>query len=361
MAPVERIAYFVTPHGFGHAARAAAVIEAVSRRDRSVAFEILTTVPEWFFEQSLTTEHRMHPIASDVGMVQIDPFREDPEATVSALARFWSSLENVVETLLDHWRGMPPNLIVSDISPLGLKVAHRLGVPSVLVENFTWDWIYSAYEAGTPALREFGERVAATNEMADLRIQCEPECRAVEGAIRVPPVSRSPRGSRPETRRALGLDDTDRRPMVLLTLGGMGWGDAAVGPDNDCIYVTLGGTDRISRSAGLIRLPNRSPVYPPDIVWAADAVVAKLGYSTVAECFRAGVPLGYIGRPSFPESPVLEAFVRTRMPSIEFTSETMKVGAWNHSIRRLLELPRSAAHELNGADEIAALLIPDST
>ena len=38
-----------------------------------------------------------------------------------------------------------------DISPLGLMVAERAGLPSVLVENFTWDWLYAPLVAQDPA------------------------------------------------------------------------------------------------------------------------------------------------------------------------------------------------------------------
>jgi hypothetical protein len=37
-----RIAFFISPHGFGHAARAAAIIEAVATRLAPCHFEIFT-------------------------------------------------------------------------------------------------------------------------------------------------------------------------------------------------------------------------------------------------------------------------------------------------------------------------------
>jgi len=36
-------------------------------------------------------------------------------------------------------------LVVSDISPMGLLVAETAEIPSILIENFTWDWIYQGY------------------------------------------------------------------------------------------------------------------------------------------------------------------------------------------------------------------------
>jgi len=39
---IKRIAYFISSHGFGHAARAAAVMETLSESNPGVRFEIFT-------------------------------------------------------------------------------------------------------------------------------------------------------------------------------------------------------------------------------------------------------------------------------------------------------------------------------
>jgi hypothetical protein len=253
-----------------------------------------------------------------------------------------------------------PRLVVSDISPLGLEVGQQLGVPSVLVENFTWDWIYSAYFDREPALRAFAERSAEVSSRADLHIQCTPMCERLESAAVVDPVSRVGAVDVFGTRATLGIDESDDRPLVLLTMGGLGWGNELPSPEGGYIFVTLGGTDRISRGSGLIRLPDRSPVYPPDLIWAADAVIGKLGYSTVAECFRAGARFGFICRPGFPESPILEAYVRDHLPSVEFNllGGMTPSRDWRTRLDELMCKPRGPRRTTNGADQIAALLLP---
>ena len=144
-------------------------------------------------------------------------------------------------------------------------------------------------------------------------------------------------------------------------MGGFGWGRLTASFDERYILVTLGGVEKLSREGDLIRLPDRSPVYPPDLVWASDVVIAKLGYSTIAECFRAGTRLGFITRPEFPESGVLEEFVRTRLPAVEIEcgaspSDPSSVDLWRRRVEELLDVPRAAERSENGADEIAAHL-----
>ncbi|MDH3254367.1 MAG: hypothetical protein OEM62_05185 [Acidobacteriota bacterium] len=351
------IAYFVTPHGFGHAARAAAVMESVGRLTERIRFDIVTTVPEWFFAQSLSVEHRLRSVVCDVGLVQLDPVTEDVGATVTALRDFWPTLPATAASLVREWEEMPPRVVVSDISPLGLEVARQLGVSSVLVENFTWDWIYDAYRELAPELDRFGERYADLVVGVDHHLRCEPACGPGVGTLRVAPVSREPRGERGSTRRALGIEEGDGRPLVLLTMGGLGWGPRSPFLRDDVLVVTLGGVSTMTTDGSVIRLPDRSPVYPPDLIRAADVVVGKLGYSTVTECYRSGTRLGFVRRERFPESTVLAAWVRDHLPSAEMRADELSNGRWRATLEKLLDQPRLVERREQGADEIARLLV----
>ena len=76
------IAFFVTPHGFGHASRTCAVMAALRERNSTLGFEIYTTVPEWFFKASIQTEpvceyRQNHLLAAPAGR----KFRTDREIT----------------------------------------------------------------------------------------------------------------------------------------------------------------------------------------------------------------------------------------------------------------------------------------
>ena len=66
-AGMSAVAYFVSAHGFGHAARASAVMAALRRRSPDVALHVFTTVPRWFFDDSLRGVFTYHPLRTDVG------------------------------------------------------------------------------------------------------------------------------------------------------------------------------------------------------------------------------------------------------------------------------------------------------
>ena len=140
----RRIAWFVTPHGFGHAARACAVIEALGER-MPLALELFTTVPEWFFAASLKAPFGYHAVRCDIGLAQRDAMDEDLDATVRELDAFLPWPAALVDGLAEAVRARDCEAVICDVAPLGIAVARAAGVPAALVENFTWDWIYESY------------------------------------------------------------------------------------------------------------------------------------------------------------------------------------------------------------------------
>ena len=82
------LAYFISPHGYGHAARAAAVMEAIHQRRPDTRFEVFTLVPAWFLADSLTAPFSYHPLLTDIGLVQKNSLIEDLPQTLRRLDDF---------------------------------------------------------------------------------------------------------------------------------------------------------------------------------------------------------------------------------------------------------------------------------
>ena len=95
----------------------------------------------------------------------------------------------------------------------------------------------------------------------------------------------------------------------------------------------------------------------PDLVNASDVIIGKLGYSTLAEAYHAGLPYAYIPRPHFRESPAMSGFVLEQMNGIEIAEEAFYAGSWLDVLPELLSIPRQPPAQPNGADQIADFLI----
>lgn len=357
MNPVPSIAYFVTPHGFGHASRSSAVMEAMRRRCPEVRFELFTTCPILFFEDSIKIEFGYHRVHSDIGIIQLSPLKEDLAATCDHLDRTLPFDNQWVRKLADQIIQFHCQLVVCDIAPLGIAVARMAGVPSVLIENFTWDWIYQRY---LPSEQRFMPHITYLAELfrsADIHIQTPPLCRSSKGANVVPPISRRAHSNRMQIRKRLGISEEEK--MVLLTMGGVP--DAfdflsTLSMDFDGYLVIPGAETMRSPNEKVILLPTHSSFYHPDLMAAADVLIGKAGYSTVAEAYQCGIPFGYIKRPSSPESAVLEDYIQRHLPSSAIPAEAYTNGDWVRYIPELLKIHRGWPKPENGADAAARFL-----
>lgn len=352
------LAYFITPHGFGHAARAAAVMAAIHRVASNVCFEIFTTVPPWFFSASLTGPYVYHPCVTDVGLVQRTPMEEDLAETVTRLSSFLPFREDALADLIHAVRSKRCLLVICDISPLGIAVARRLGIPSVLIENFTWDWIYEGYAARAPRMKNFGEYLKDYFKGATYRIQTMPVCSPAQVDLVTPPVSRAFRMMPEEVRLRLGVPPHAK--MVTVTMGGvseeMEGMDGIQGAAN-VIFVAPGGSRVERRTENMILLPRQGDLFHPDLIRASDGVVGKIGYSTLAEVYYAGVPFGFVARPAFRESEALAAFVGSEMQGIEIQDRSFRDGSWAACIAELLGLPRLVREGPEGSTAAARFIM----
>ena len=351
----HRVAWFITPHGFGHAARAVAIMAAM-RELSDIFFHIYTALPAWFFKESLGEGCTLHTCRTDIGLVQDTPLREDVQATCDQLDLFLPLDPQWVDSLAAEIRRHGCDLVVCDIAPLGIAVARAAGIPSVLVENFTWDWIYKGYANKNPCLLPHIQTLGQLFAGADYHIQTQPVCNPVPCNLTTAPVSRKIRTTGREVREKL---NPDAAPMILITMGGISSTCSFLDrlrQENRYVFLLPGSADSLVFDGNLRLFPFRSGFYHPDLIAASDAVVGKVGYSTVAEVYQADVPFGFIPRSDFRESIALCQFIRERMNGIEISDHRFVTGDWLDILPELVSMQGTGASRENGAPRCALFL-----
>ena len=149
---MPHVVFFISPHGYGHAARATAVIAALTRLlpvSRCTAF---TTILVGFSRTRVVEPSALSPSMSTWAWSNTMPSPKNLPATLEALQARIPFPERTIDTLAARVDTLNGDLVVCDIAPIGLAVARRCGLPSVLVEKFTWDWIYRGYQDSCPEL-----------------------------------------------------------------------------------------------------------------------------------------------------------------------------------------------------------------
>jgi hypothetical protein len=291
--------------------------------------------------------------------VQKDALVIDEAGTVVAWRAFVARWDDLVAAEAAWLREAGARLVVGDIPPLAFEAAHRAGLPSVAVGNFSWDWIYGHLAPREPGLAEAAARARESYGHAEvlLRLPFACDASAFRRVEDVPLVVRRPAVTKPEARRRLGLDD---RPLVLLSFGGVGL--PGLRPEAfrglrgfRVLFTGVGGEgpapphfskidDGALRAAGLRY---------PDLVGAADVVVTKPGYGIVSDCVGAGTRLVYTERGDFPEYPVMVAEMPRYLPAVFAANEDVREGRLVAALEAVLGMPFPEPPRTDGAAVVA--------
>ena len=323
------IGVFVTSHGLGHGTRVCAILNEVISKI-SCELVIISLLPEWFFTQNLLRKSKFvyKKYKTDVGLVQSGPFHHSLTKTNIELNKFLcfeqnSSFKKVLTSVKNC------KAIISDISPLGIYIGGHLEIPTILIENFTWDWIYKNYSKELPNFRNHIRKLTNIYKSVDLHIQTTPYCNPIPKAIKVPPVFRKHKKNSKILRKSLLKNPEDK--LILVTTGGI---SKSYGFTKDllsqksCIFILSSSEAKLVKKGNIIYLPMNSRFHYPDIVGACDVVVGKVGYGTIAECWASNTPILGCFRNDFRESEKLMEFARKNLHTEIITLNEFENASW---------------------------------
>ncbi|MEO5821147.1 MAG: hypothetical protein ABIT71_11625 [Vicinamibacteraceae bacterium] len=350
------VVFYVTGHGFGHAVRQIAIVNALAQRRPDVSIVVRTSVAPWLFSRSVRDSVRLEPGPVDTGAIQRGSLDVDIPATLAAAQAFYADGDAWVAREAEFLRREGARLVVADIPPLPLGAARQAGVPAIGISNFTWDWIYEDYEARrlAPGLVETLEaHYARADEGWRLPMYGG---FASFGTLRdLPLVARVARQPRDAVRAALGLPpDT---PLVLVSLGGYG----ARGIDLHAAAASLRGAadvvatsyDAFTPGDGVHRVDETAMygqrIRYEDLVGAVDIVASKPGYGIISECAANGTALLYTDRGRFCEYDVLVREMPQFLDTAFIAQDDLLTGRWREPVVSLLTRPPRAAAPAEGA------------
>jgi len=377
MADSPVIVFYISGHGFGHASRDVAVINALRERHPEWRIVVRTGAPRWFFDTALRAPVEWQPAECDTGVVQVDSLHVDVEETLRRAADFHETLDERARAEAQMPWLRAAALVVGDIPPLACAAAHAAGVPSLVLGNFSWDWIYEGYEETprlAPRLVEAIRRAYARANGA-LRLPLHGGFEPFRTVIDVPFVARRSRHDPAQVRERLALprDAT----LVLASFGGYGVRalDAAGLAALEGYTVLVTADPRAERrgsgtSGGPVgsafpstvryvdeRALGQAGFAYEDLVAAVDIVATKPGYGIIAECAANDTAVLYTSRGRFPEYDVLVRGMARYVRCEFIPPDDLMAGRWQEPLDRLARQPRQAERaDVTGADVVAAIL-----
>ena len=349
---MKRLYAAISHHGLGHLAQTAPVLQALRQLDDGIDFLIRSALPRQTLEARLDLPFAHLAEPSDCNFVMHDALRIDVPASLAAYRAFHAGWAGRVAAEADTLARLGVDAVFSNVGYLPLAAAQRAGIPCMALCSLNWADIFAHYLAGaTGADGLHAEMLSAyAGARAFLRPAPAMPMPGLINALAVPPIAQLGRNRRPELQDRLELAAGDR--LVLIGMGGIPYrppveqwphlpGVVWLVPD------AWGAARRDLRPFGAARLPFS------DLLASADALVTKPGYGSFVEAAAAGVPVLYLPRPDWPETPWLTGWLDDMGCALQLDEALLRAGALGE---HLGALPSKPPVQADGA-HIAARLI----
>lgn len=288
----------------------------------------------------------------DTGAIQVDSLHLDAAATIARAKDFHETLDARAEAEMGLLRDHDVRFIVADAPPLGCAAAARAGIPSVVVSNFTWDWIYAEYREYLDSAPDLIPAIQAACRLADAawRLPMHGGFDAFQTIVDVTFVARHATHEPAETRARLGLPPLeDGRRLVLPSFGGYG-----------VAGIDLSSLD-LDSSWHLVLVPDaaidEAGLRYEDLVRAVDVVLTKPGYGIISECIANDTALAYTSRGRFAEYDVLVREMPRYLRSAFIDNDALLGGRWRAALEAAVSAPTPPEQpRTDGAEVIADMI-----
>ncbi len=291
----------------------------------------------------------------DVGCVHENFIQINFEKTFQKLEQFLSLTD---KRMAEETRWLEDNkidLILSDASSLPLKAGKALGIPSILISNFTWHDIYSHFPG---ADKWQGLLDTLKEEYAQATLQIHPQCHIVNDIIEnteeVGFIARKGKNIKNQLEQVLG-SSFKNKTIVFIYLGDMGaqsvqWEN--LNTLKDIIFITR---DPLPKNLPNLFVLGDNFLYQ-DLIASSDIVFTKAGYSTLATAFAHAKPVLSCSRQHFSEFAVMREYMHQKQVGSIMDSEKFFACDWEEDIREVQKLSIEGKVPLNGEDAVVKII-----
>ena len=281
---MKKILYYVSEHGLGHLTRSVALIREL-QNDTKV---MIRNSNESFLKKSLPSipvfsgQTDQGPIISD-NSVSIDWKR-----THSSITDWYSNFSSNLEKELIFMKKSDPDLIISDISPIPLSAAKKLGIQSIALSNFTWLDIFSKLENfNLNILKE-----SYQNSSFCIQLPLSTSMDIFKQKKQVGFVCKSLSEQKISVRKKLNIDES--KFLIFVNLPKF---YNVVLKNFENFQVISTGAKTTSKNTMFIE----PWIEGQNLINASDLVITKCGYGMISECLTTGTPLKLIADDLHPE------------------------------------------------------------
>lgn len=331
----------ISSHGYGHAAQLIPILNELGRAVSDLEVILRTTVPQSFFEHKLQIKWDLQEAQQDIGCLQQGPLEIDVEGTWNAHRQFHQNWDEEVRKEAEAIKASRADLVIANISHLGIAAGSQAGCSTVAVASLSWDQILFNLGSNRMAwqekvLLEIQEAYAQASHL--IRLYPGIDMPAFHSSTMIGPSSLTFPTNIVDIRSVLPVRSTDR--IVVVAFGGIPFEYLPIERLEylEGFHFILSGVQvplsfaRISSWEGL-GIPFL------DVFRQADIVMTKPGYSTMVTAIKYQIPLVYVCRENFIEEGNLAAYARKYGRACELSRKDFDAGEWGEALNKVLQMP----------------------
>lgn len=345
----------LSPHGYGHTAQTAPVVNALRRRIPALRLTLRTTVDPAVLRAFFDGDFELLPEATDFGMLMSSAVDVRIADSIRAYADWHHDWPRRVDEEADRLAALAPDLVLCNVPYLPLAGAQRAGLESAALCSLNWADIYSGYCHGEPKADAIHAQMLDAYNAARVFIQPRPAMPmdGLQNRSPVGPIARIGRNRRDEIIRHAGFTETDR--LILVAPGGIPM------TIDMTRWPRIPGTRYLVEAAWRSTHPDAITIQSlgmpfPDVLASCDVFIGKPGYGSFAEAACNGIPVLYLPRGDWPEEPWLVDWLQQVGRCQAISREQLVVGDFTASISKVLTLAARARVEPTGIEQATKIL-----
>ena len=351
-----RLVCAISHHGLGHLAQTAPVLEAIQTYRPDTEWLIWSGLSRPMLETKLDIPFRHRHEATDIGLVMQDAVRVDIAGSLNALAAFHRNWQVRVEQEA-RWLGKESiQGMLSNVGYLPLAAGTKAGLPSIGFCSLNWLDIGQHYLAGAENARSMFDQMHQAYLHSDLFLKLLPALPMdwLHGAQEAPAVAALGCNRREELTKNLGLDGAKK--LVIVGLGGVDYQPRAPLAALNDIHWLVPDTWPVDARKDISPF-TRAEIPFRDVLASSNALVTKVGYGSFVEAAGLGLPVIYIDRPDWPETPYLAPWLKAHGRAIDIQEDALFTLEIGEHLRELWEMPSPLTPSVNNAPSIARRIV----
>lgn len=341
----------ISGHGYGHVAQTAPILNRLHRLMPQLRITVRSAAPLAHLRSRIHTPFAHLPSEGDIGMLMSSALDVRVEDSRSAYRAFHADWQARVDTEAKLLRDLGADMVLSNVGYLPLAGAQRADIPNAALCSLNWFDIYRHYCGDD----DIAMQIRACYERADAFLRATPGMAMdnLPNLVAVAPIADIGANRRDELNRHLRLSGEEK--LVLVSLGGI----ASRLPMER--WPRIEGVRYLVQTSWQVHHPDAIaletlPMDFGDLLASCDALLCKPGYGSFVEAPCSGIPILYVGRPDWPESPALEEWLKRHGQCREVSRQALEDGRISVELERLWKMAGPPIPTPSGGEQVAKWL-----